>query len=69
MSWRGLGEVKRGKEGKERVGKKLIEGRRREVEVTRMNDLTFGEMERYRGAGATKKNTSKFDVWRMWMNV
>ena len=40
VSWRGLGngEVKRGKEGKERVGKKLIEGRCREVEVAKYEE-------------------------------
>ena len=39
VSWRGLGkgEVKRG-EGKERVGKKLIEGRLREVEVAKYKE-------------------------------
>ena len=41
VSGRGLGkgEVERGKEGKERVGKKLIEGRRREVEVVQSEGL------------------------------
>jgi hypothetical protein len=39
VSWRGLGngEVKRGR-GDDRVGKKLIEGRCREVEVAKYED-------------------------------
>ena len=40
MSGRELGrcEVKRGKEGKERVGNKFIEGRYREVEVAKYEE-------------------------------
>jgi hypothetical protein len=37
VSWRGLGkgEVRRGKEGKGRVGKKFIKGRCREIDVAK----------------------------------